>query len=148
MAVNNGTQSYNVSRDCRLKWIAPDGTQIDLSQLTEFNSKEETDSFDVPILAGPTFHQDLPKNWSGSFTVARKNSDIDKMFSALDDLWFNQGTVNVGSLFQFVKKPGGGEDVFHYTGVSFKYDDAGTFSGDNKPVMQKIGFTAQRRLVL
>lgn len=143
MPILNGNGNINIGSDLTLVVITTSG-ELQLTNLTGFNAKQETAQIKVDGLDGIQRNAKLPKGWSGSFALARGDNAVDAFFAAAEAAWYNGGTYNVGQIFVYIKEADGSTSTYMYTNVAFSYDDAGDWRGD-KEIALKIGFEADRR---
>ena len=142
MSIGNSTFNATTYRDIQAIMISPEGRRIDLSNVTMIEKpKPEYETISTMRLDGTNLHADLPKCWKGSFEVARKDAELEEMFKTIAKDWKARGVYRLGSITFFITEADGSVTKEIYGGVSFTFDDAGTFS--NKEVTQKVSFTAQ-----
>jgi hypothetical protein len=145
MPVSNGSNSFSIGRDGAFKLQVGNQT-FDLENCTGFDQKQETAAVNVDPVRGLQLFGEIPKGWSGSFEVYRKNAELDRLFAAMETTFNNSGTLLNATLFGYIDEAGGGQTIYKFTGVSLKMDDGGTYAAD-KEVKQKISFKAQTREV-
>lgn len=135
--------TFSTGRDTQLVIIGPLG-RVDLSHVTGFDSKQLTHPVRVDRLDGVHLAAELPKGWEGAFELERGNSVVDDVISALEQSWFSGGQLPVATLYQYVTEPDGSVSTYQYSGVVFRFSQAGNWRGDNS-VKQKLEFYASRR---
>lgn len=141
MPVNN----FNVGRDMTLQIVGYDGTIQNFSLQTTFASKQETHQIKIMGMDGTVRFLELPAGWSGSAGYDRQNDNLDAYFATLETNYYTGLNVQAATLTETITEVDGSTSQFRYTGVVFKFDDAGTWQGD-KQIAQKISWSASRRL--
>jgi hypothetical protein len=134
---------FSVGRDTQLVVIGPAG-RIDLTYVTSFESRQLTQSVRVDRLDGTHMGTELPKGWEGSFEIERGSSTVDDFIAAAEQQYFNDNTVNSGSMYQYVTETDGSTSTYQYDSVVFRLSNAGIWKGDSS-VKQKLEFFAVRR---
>ena len=145
MSVQSGSFSFNIGRDISGVLQAPDGTTADLDNITMFEGKQEQTDINIRRLDGRPMFASLPDGWGGSIEIARKNSDIDRIFSEIENQWLDQGNYVTCDIYAVINESDGAQSKWHFTQCAIKFDDAGSWKGDAE-VRQKISFKATRRV--
>lgn len=135
--------NFSVGRDCQLVVIGPTG-RIDLTHVTGFESRQNTQPIRVDRLDGVQMGAELPKGWEGSFELERGSSAVDDFIAAAEQTFYTNGNVPTCTLYQYVAEANGSTSTYQYDTVVFKLSGAGTWKGDQS-VKQKLEFFASRR---
>jgi hypothetical protein len=135
--------NFSVGRDCQLVVIGPSG-RIDLTHVTGFESRQNTQQIRVDRLDGVQMGAELPKGWEGSFELERGSSAVDDFIAAAEQTFYTSGNVPTCTLYQYVAEADGSTSTYQYDTVVFKLSGAGTWKGDQS-VKQKLEFFASRR---
>ncbi len=137
------TNSFSLGRDCQLVVIGPLG-QVNLTHVTSFEARQLTHPVRVDRLDGVQLAAELPKGWEGSFEVERGSSAVDDFIAANEQSFYTSGSVQTGTLYQYVTETDSSTSTYQFSGVVFKLASAGTWKGDSS-VKQKLEFFAARR---
>jgi hypothetical protein len=143
MPIQNTQGTFNVGRDCTVVLMGPNG-RVDLKNVTAFDVKQETAPLKSDRLDGVQMNAELPKGWSGSLECDRGDPTVDSLFASIESAWFNGGSYQVATMFQYISEDGGGTSTYAYDNVALKLTDAGSWKPD-AVVKQTIGFIANRR---
>lgn len=135
--------TFSTGRDTQLVIIGPAG-RVDLSHVTGFETQQLTHPIRIDRLDGVHMAAELPKGWEGHFELERGNSVVDDFIAALEQAWFGGGQLPAATLYQYVTEPNGSVSTYQFTGVVFRFSQAGTWRGDAS-VKQKLEFYASRR---
>ena len=135
--------TFSTGRDTQLVIIGPNG-RVDLSHVTGFESQQLTHPIRIDRLDGVHMAAELPKGWDGHFELERGNSAVDDFIASLEQAWFAGGQLPAATLYQYVTEPNGSTSTYQYTGVVFRFSQAGTWKG-NASVKQRLDFYASRR---
>jgi hypothetical protein len=138
------TTQFSVGRDCQFVVMGPGG-RIDLTYVTQFESRQMTAPVRIDRLDGIMMAADLPKGWEGSFELERGTSAVDDFIAAAEAAWYAGGTAPYGTLYQYVTEVDGSTSTYQYSSVVFKLVNAGTWKGDAS-VKQKLEFFASTRV--
>ncbi len=133
----------SLGRDCQLVVIGPQG-RVDLTHVTSFEARQLTHPIRVDRLDGVQLAAELPKGWEGSFEVERGSSSVDDFIAANEQSFYISGSVQSGTLYQYVTEVDSSTSTYQFSGVVFKLASAGTWKGDSS-VKQKLEFFAARR---
>jgi hypothetical protein len=147
MSITQDQFTFNTGRDIQLKWVAPDGTSVDISNILMFTGKAVYASITVDRLDGNTIHAELPKGWDGTIELSRKDANIDRMFGTIESNWIQLGKYNNGTVYAYVSEKDGTQTMLKFTNCAFKYDDSGDWAAD-KDVKLKVSFKATQRFVV
>jgi len=135
--------AFSIGRDCQLVVIGPQG-RVDLTYVSGFESRQMTQAVRLDRLDGIPMGAELPKGWEGSFEVERGNSDLDDFIAQAEQIYFVQGSLPAGTIYQYVAEVDGSTSTYQFSGVVFKLANAGDWHGDAS-VKQKLEFFATQR---
>lgn len=140
--------SFNVGRDVTVTFTNPLTQQpVTWGLVTEFTSRPNTKQIVSNPLSAPPQFADPPDGWDGSFTVDRNSSQVDDLFAALENNYWNGNVIPNATIIEYVTEIAGNTTSYQYTNVSLKLDDAGNKRSQEKITM-KISFKASQRLKL
>jgi len=134
---------YSTGRDQTLIIVASGGI-LSFPGITSFQSKQETSEESITKIDGVIDHVRFFKGWTGSFSLERQSSAVDKYFNQLEANYFTG--VNELPVFiqEILLERDGSLTSMLYEKVLLKLDDAGTWRGDGV-VKQGLSFLASRR---
>lgn len=135
---------FTVGRDVTLNIVTPSGA-LNVSLITDFQSKQETVDQKIKGLDGVTRPLRFYDSWTGSFIVERQDSTLDDYFSQSEANFYAGVSEGPVSITETIQERSGALSQYRYVGVLMKYDDAGAFRGDAS-VKQSVSFFAARRL--
>ncbi len=135
--------TFSVGSDCQIVVMGPFG-RVDLAHVTGFEARQMTVAVRVDRLDGVQLGAELPKGWSGSFSLDRGSSAADDFIAQIEAAYVAGQTVNAGTLYQYVNEPDGSTSTYQFNGVVFKLTSAGMYKGD-AAVMQQLDFYASGR---
>lgn len=141
MPVNN----FNVGRDLTLQIVGYDGSITNFNLLTTFDAKQDTHQIKVMGMDGTVRFLELPAGWTGTFGTDRQDDVLDNYFTNLESAYYSGLNVQAATITETISEVDGSTSQFRFTGVVFKLDDAGAWSGD-KQVAMKVSWSASRRL--
>jgi hypothetical protein len=136
--------TFSVGNDCQLVVMGPFG-RVDLEHVTGFEAHQITQSIRVDRLDGLQLGAELPKGWSGTFTLDRGSSAADDFVAAIEQAYFSGQAIAAGTLYQYVNEPDGSTSTYQFGGAVFKLTSAGAYRGD-APVAQRLDFYASNRV--
>ncbi|MDR3520430.1 MAG: hypothetical protein P4L54_02325 [Acidocella sp.] len=136
--------TFSVGSDCQLVVMGPFG-RVDLAHVTGFEASQVTQAVRVDRLDGVQLGAELPKGWSGMFTLDRGSSAADDFIAAIESAYFAGQAIGAGTLYQYVSEPNGSTSTYQFGGAVFKLVSAGSYKGD-APVSQKLQFYASSRV--
>jgi hypothetical protein len=136
--------TFSVGNDCQLVVMGPFG-RVDLKHVTGFEAHQITQSIRVDRLDGLQLGAELPKGWSGTFTLDRGSSAADDFVAAIEQAYFSGQAIAAGTLYQYVNEPDGSTSTYQFGGAVFKLTSAGAYRGD-APVAQRLDFYASNRV--
>jgi hypothetical protein len=145
-----GGTIFSVGRDVQAVLIAPNGTRIDLTNLTDFDIKPQYKMAVSDALNRPPAHRALPSGHTGTFNIDRRDGTNDLLFVLIEQAWWafgsaDNGTGSTGSLLVQITEIGGGVTTQQYLGVSLWLENAGSIKQDS-PIKQTIGMFASQRV--
>jgi hypothetical protein len=135
--------TFTVGSDCQLVVMGPFG-RVDLAHVTGFEAQQITAAVRVDRLDGVQLGAELPKGWSGSFTLDRGSSTVDDFIAKIEQAYLSGQSIQGGTLYQYVNETDGSVSTYQFSGVVFKLASAGAYRGD-AAVMQKLDFFASTR---
>ena len=97
---------FSIGLDCQLVVIGPSG-QVNLTHVTGFESRQNTQSIRVSRMDGINLGAELPKGWEGSFEIERGSSAVDDMIAAIELGYYSGGNLGGGTLYQFISETDG-----------------------------------------
>jgi hypothetical protein len=143
MPVLNSQGAFNLGRDITVVLQGPFG-QVQITNVTKFDSKQETDTVRVKRIDGVVLNDELPWGWTGSIELERGDQQVDLFFANMESTWLVGGVANVSQLFTYIIETDGSTSTFAYDNVALKLSDAGSWASD-AAVKMKIDFIANRR---
>ena len=138
--------TYTIGRNCQLVLLW-NGTRVDLSDVTGFSANQEVKHQRADPLNSTPVEFTTPSGWRGEFLVDRGNSAVDDLIAAIESAFWTSGTINSGTIYQYVTEPDGSLSTYEFIGVSLVLTSAGSYQAD-VIVKQKIGFFASQRVKL
>ena len=138
--------TYTIGRNCQLVLLW-NGTRVDLSDVTGFTANQEVKHQRADPLNSTPVEFTTPSGWRGEFLVDRGNSAVDDLIAAIESAFWSSGTINSGTIYQYVTEPDGSLSTYEFVGVSLVLTSAGSYQAD-VIVKQKIGFFASQRVKL
>ncbi len=135
--------TFSVGTDCQLVVMGPFG-RVDLAHVTGFEARQMTTSVRVDRLDGVQLGAELPKGWSGSFSLDRGSSATDDFIAQIEQAYLAGQSISAGTLYQYVNESDGSTSTYQFNGVVFKLTSAGVYRGD-AAVTQRLDFFASGR---
>lgn len=136
---------FNIGRD-GVMTVLVDGLPLGPGvKLVNFEAKQKTTQLQSKPLNGPNSFREIPEGWEGTFDADRTGPALDDLFCTLEARAFAGNAPPQISIMQTIKELNGTTSRYRFTGCAIKFDDAGTYKSDDK-VLQKVGFTASRRI--
>lgn len=134
------TGSFTVGRDAQAVFIAPNGTRLDLSLMTEFSWKPEYKTARCDPLTEPPMERFLPAGHRITFNVDRNGPANDVLISQIEQGWWSQGSADSGTstngtIFVYVNELDGSQTTYQGSGVSIKCTNGGDYKTDS-PIKQ------------
>jgi len=136
--------TFSVGSDCQVVVMGPFG-RVDLAYVTGFESQQVTTSVRVDRMDGVQLGAELPRGWTGNFSLDRGSSAVDDFIAQIELAYNNGQAVNAGTLYQYVNEPDGSTSTYQYAGAVFKLSSAGVYKGD-AAVSQRLDFYASSRV--
>lgn len=136
--------TFSVGNDCQIVVMGP-FRRVDLAHVTGFEASQVTQAVRVDRLDGVQLGAELPKGWSGVFSLDRGSSAVDDFIAAVEQAYFAGQTIGAGTLYQYVNEPDGSTSTYQFSGAVFKLSSAGNYKGD-APVTQRLQFYASKRV--
>lgn len=137
--------AYSVGRDVTLTLYGQLGGVVNLNQVTEFESSQDTHAIQIKSLDGVVKHLQLPNGWKGKFELTRASDEIDSHFAQLESSYYAGQNVGYATITETITNPDGSSSQYQYTGVMLKLANAGQWKGDSE-VKQSLEFVASKRL--
>jgi hypothetical protein len=135
--------TFSVGSDCQIVVMGPFG-RVDLAHVTGFEARQMTAMVRVDRLDGVQLGAELPKGWSGSFSLDRGSSAVDDFIAQIEQAYLSGQSISGGTLYQYVNEPDGSTSTYQFNGAVFKLTSAGVYKGDTA-VTQRLDFYASGR---
>ena len=145
------TGQFTVGRDVTAIVIAPNGSRLDLSGLTDFKATPEYKTAKVDRLNGPPLERFLPCGHRLSFSIDRMGPTNELLFTLIEAGWWavgsaDPGTSSGGTVFTYTQEADGSTTIAQYVGVALKLSQAGDNKVDSAVKQTIEGFASQRVL--
>src|SRR6185312_6111726 len=88
---------------------------------------------------------EIPDGWDGTFSYEKQDDQIDAYFAQLEAAYYAGQNIATSMITETITNADQSISQYRYTGVQFKFDDAGTWKGD-QAVSQRISWCASRRI--
>lgn len=142
------TGTFSVGRDAQVVLIAPNGTRVDLTGITDYRWTPQYKDVNSSPMNGPTIRRSLPDGHNLVFSIDRNGSANEALFSQIEAGWWSTGSADngtsaTGSAFIYISEPDGSTTTHQFTGVSLKLQAGGDFRSE-QAVKQTIDGHAQR----
>lgn len=134
---------FTIGRDIAIDINMPQGP-VRFSNVTGFTKKQMSTGIVSKGIDGTDRFGEIPSGWEGDIEVDRANAALDAAFDYLEGLYYGNQNVPPSVITETITE-NNGVTQWRYTGVAFKYDDAGGAKGDAK-VTQKFSWKASRRI--
>ncbi len=138
---------YSVGRDVALTLNDPILGVLRFAIRTGFSAKQETNDIKVKRLDGIVDHLVLPDGWTGTFDFERRNGSLDDYIASREADYYQGVNSQTLKLTETITNSDGTISQYRYTGLVLKYEDAGSWTGD-QTVKQKVSWMASRRLTV
>ena len=135
--------TFSVGSDCQIVMMGPFG-RVDLAHVTGFEARQMTMAVRVDRLDGVQLGAELPKGWSGNFSLDRGSSAVDDFIAQIEKTYLAGKSINAGTLYQYINEPDGSTSTYQFNGVVFKLTSSGVYKGD-AAVTQRLDFYASGR---
>ena len=142
---NNGVLNISIGRDVSVV-LTVAGQSIDLQNVTGFEAVPRYASLKVDRLDGQVLSAELPKGWSGRFSMERSNDALDAFFAAMEDSWFASGTLQNGTITQAITEADGSVSRYQFVNCALRFGGQGWKA--ESPVAMEIHFSATQRVAL
>lgn len=144
--------TFTVGRDAQAVFVAPNGTRVDLTGLTDFTWTPVYQRPRTQPLNGPPIERYLPNGHTLRFAIDRTGAANDALIASIEAGWWavgsaDQGTSLNGSAFIYLTETDGSITTYQFSGVSMGMTAGGDFRTD-QAVKQTIEGHAQRMAVL
>lgn len=134
---------YNLGSDVSVVFNLPQGP-VTFANVTNFTAKQITKRVESAGIDGVTRYQEIPAGWEGTLDIDRANPNMDNAIAYLERLYFSGANVPASVIGETIKEASGASTSWQYNGVMFKFDDHGSWKGDDK-VTQRLGWVASSR---
>jgi hypothetical protein len=126
----SGTQNFSVGRDVQAVLIAPNGTRIDLTQLTDFDHTAEYKTATSSSLTAPKQERYLPDGHKLKFDAN------EALFASIEAGWWaagsaDPGTSPAGSAFVYITETDGSQSTYQFRGLSLKFTGIGNVKSES-----------------
>ncbi|MBB3175395.1 hypothetical protein FHR90_003250 [Endobacter medicaginis] len=138
------THTWSLGKDVSLVIVGPDGSTLDLPNVTAFTSKPSYKEVKSQVLNGPPIQRNVPDGWTGEVSFDRTSVAIDALIAVQEgSFWLAGGDVGVGTIYQYVTESNGSTSAFEYTECAMSFD-TGSWKSDTT-VEMKLKFYARYR---
>lgn len=122
--------NFTVGRDIQAVLIAPNGTRVDLSKMTDFNHTPEYKTAVSSPMTSPKMERYLPDGHKLKFSIDRRDSSNEALFSGIEAGWWSVGSADPGtspngSLFVYINEVDGSQTTHQFRGVALKFGGIG-----------------------
>lgn len=143
MAIEN----FTIGRDCQVVMIAPNGTRLDLSRVTDINHTAEYMTATSAPLNAPKQERFLPNGHRLRFSVDRRDGTNDALFSSIEAGWWSVGSADPGTspngaAYIYIQEADGSQSTYQFRGLTIKWGGLGDMRGE-AAVKQTIEAHAQ-----
>lgn len=144
--------NFSVGRDVTAIVIAPNGTRLDLTGLTEVRWVIRQKKVRSEPLNAPPIERYLPDGHELTFELDRANSNNEQFCSQVEQGWWTLGSADPGTwaggtVYIYVTETDGSQTVKEFTGASLALVQGGDARVEN-PIKQRIEGFAQRMKTL
>lgn len=134
---------FTIGRDVSIRINMPQGPQK-FANLTGFTKTQISTGIESKGLDGTDRFGEIPGGWQGTIEIDRANANLDRAFAFLEGFYYAGQNVPTSTITEIITEANGTTTTFRYTGVAFKFDNAGDSKGDAK-VTQTFSWKASRR---
>ena len=120
------------------------GKLVTFGAITGFSAESQTKQITSEPLNGPPQFAETFNGWKGQVDLDRTSPAVDIFFQALEDNYWNGVNTLQGVITETITEKDGSLTQWKYTGVAFKYGDAGKWKAQEK-VAIRIEWMASRR---
>lgn len=146
MALTSGNYTASSGRDLTVNLISPiDDSVVAIPNLKSFQYQQETTAINSQRMDGDTLNSEVPKGWQGNIEFDRSGAEIETLFSQIQSLYLNGGTLKGTTLYIYVTETGGAQTTLQFDNVAIKLADGGTYKPDQL-VTQRITFMANQMI--
>lgn len=142
---NNGVLNISIGRDVSVV-LTVDGQAIDLQNVTGFEANALYSKLNVGRLDGTNLFAELPKGWSGSFTMERSNDKLDDFFARAESLWYAAGVLQNATITQAITEADGSTSRYQFTNCALTFGKQ-TWKPE-APTAMEVTFMATQRIAL
>ena len=138
-------QGYSIGRDRSVVIILPDGTNLRLGKVTDFESKPSTTNQTVKGLDGVIDHLRFHEGWTFTLKTERRSPDLDNYWASIEANYYAGISEPPVTLVETTLEPDGSVSQFRYEKVVLSFDEAGSWAAD-KSVSQSLSGMAAKRI--
>ncbi len=142
---NNGVLNISIGRDISVV-LTVGGKTIDLQNVIGFEANAVYAKVNVSRLDGTNLFAELPKGWTGTFTLERANDALDAFFAEVEALWLHGGSLQNGTITQAVTEADGSVSRYQFTNCALNFGKQVWKS--EAPAAMEVTFTATQRVAL
>lgn len=139
-------QGFTIGKDAAVDFNLPQGP-VRFSNVTNFTAHPIQTDIESKGQDGTDYFGTIPSGWQGTVDIDRFNANMDIAFDYLETLYYSGQPVPNGSIQETITEPDGSITVWKFIRVAFKYEDHGSYAGDQK-VSQRMSWKASRRVRL
>lgn len=137
--------SYNIGRDCQIT-VLWNGSRVDLRDVTAFTASQETQALRANPLNSAPVEFNVPDGWRGSFRIARASSALDELVATIESDYWDSGTINSGTIYQYISETDGTMTTWEYSNISLKLKND-TWQADQMIHQEVLFFASTRTLI-
>ncbi len=134
----------SVGRDITVNLHTPNG-ELQLNTITGFDSRPEAISDKIVAMSGEIINIVIPSGFTGTFDVERRDNTLDQFWVQYEDSYYIGLDLKASTITETITEVDGSQTQYVYTGVYFRVDTFGPWSG-SATVKQRVTFMASRRL--
>ena len=142
---NNGVLNISIGRDVSVVMTVA-GQTIDLQNVTGFEANALYTKLNVDRLDDTNLFAELPKGWSGSFTMERSNDVLDAFFAQTEALWYSTGTLQNATITQAITEADGSTSRYQFTNCALTFGKQ--VWKPEAPTAMDVTFMATQRIAL
>lgn len=135
---------FNTGVDATISIVTPNGP-LRVSILTSFNPRQESTNLRSKGIDGNNYFAEIPMGWQIDFKVDKASDNLDAFFAAYEAAYYAGATLQGATISVIISNPDNSISEYQFTGCAFKFDNGGSFAGDQK-VEQTFSVRANKRL--
>lgn len=141
-------QGYSLGQDLQISINLPDGPlSLSTNDITSFNATPDmTDKKIIPVSGNPK-HLKFHEGWSLTLEGERNSKLLDEFWARVEAGFYNGESDPGGIITQTLKEKDGTISRWQYLDVVFKFDEPGTFKGNDSVTWRMTG-RASRKIQL